>query len=187
MADPLWYDHVARTGEEPHCQRLSRRPMPAQWEAAIHLALSYAQGKAGFRQVWIDRTNEEIWYWPEGDTLIEDTRTAYHGKPMTGWWIVPRRVAVRARRIYEAAILTACHTHGGATVEQIAAVLERWMGTGHWRRVAATVAPRHPGPGKRPRARQRSGGVPAWAPRPLPDLRHTTRPVRRTKKKGDGA
>jgi hypothetical protein len=175
MVEALWYTHAARAGREPHCQRLSRRPMAAQWRAAIELALSFARGRAGFRQVWIHRTNEEIWYWPDGDHLIEDTRGRYGRAPATGWWIIPRRVAYRARRIYEAAIMTACHAHGGyAYPEHVLAQLEAWARTGHWRRIAARIAPRHSGPRKRRGTRR-----PA---RPLPDL--STPPRRRRGRPG---
>lgn len=178
--DSLWYTHVARTGSEPHCQRLARRSMAAQWIAAIQLALEVARGRAGWRQVWVDRTHEEIWYWPAGDEFVADNRTKYHRTPGTGWWIVPQRVATRARKIYEAAVRTACYAHGGSAYpEQVVAVLEAWARSRQWRRIASSVAPRHPGPGKRPRTKKRSGGWPAWAPRALPDLRYPKRPTRR--------
>lgn len=98
------------------------------------------------------------------------TRRAATEARACGWWLIPQRTVERARLLWRSAMRCAVTTgRGSAGDTDVLAVLNRWRESGHWRRIAARVWPRHPGPRKpRGRPRKRRGGRPARAPRGLP-------------------
>lgn len=128
--EALWYSMYSAGGKAPHCVRLSRMPMTEQWNAAIDLAISFTTGEAGYRQVFISRTREQYWYWPDA-------------RSKSGWWLIPERVAQRAFALEHAACNQVFHVnHGCADQEQVAAVLRQWKRTGAWRGHVAHIVPR---------------------------------------------
>lgn len=127
--EALWYAGFVGS-EPPKMRRLCRRPMDRQWTAAIDLAIAYAAGTAGYRSTGrITLTGEETWHWPQPD-----------GE----WWLIPHWVDRRCMAIVEAATRCELHRgHGCASSRAIVGRLRRWRETGHWRRVAMVVYPRH--------------------------------------------
>lgn len=94
--EALWYSSYV-DGEAPHMRRLARQPLPRQWEAAIDLAIAYADGSAGYRSVGRNSlTREETWHWPQADGQ---------------WWLIPHRIDRRCMAIVDAA--TRCELRRG--------------------------------------------------------------------------
>lgn len=140
--ETLWY--CARPSP-PHCTRLSRQASRRAWTAAIDLAVDYVSGRAGYRRTWLHRTGEEYWVW------------------RSEWWLIPYRVAARARALVRAAVMQACRERGGtATDEGVAQVLRRSRRTGAWRRHAVLIYPKT---GERKKIPNRG---PCRGQRPLP-------------------
>ena len=127
--EALWYSSYI-DGKAPHMRRLCRQPLDRQWTAAVELAIAYMSGHAGYRSTGRNSlTREETWYWPQPDG---------------DWWLIPHRVDRRCIAIAEAA--TRCELHRGrgrASQDDIVARLRRWASTGHWRRFAHAIYPRH--------------------------------------------
>lgn len=172
MAEITWYQSY-RNGNPPRCRRVSRLPEDVQWTVAIDLAISIARGAASMRAVFIGRTWERYWYWPDGDEVIPDERAAKYPIRHTGWWLVPWLVTIRARALVEAAEHAEAHVPRAASPEHrayLARRLERWKQTGHWRKIAGPIGVRRPPPAKKLHWRQRKRGQPARKPRRLPPM-----------------
>jgi hypothetical protein len=125
--EALWYSCYDREGNAPHCARLSRRPIGEQWAFAIDLAIEFAAGAAGYRPTSIAMTGEEYWY-----------------RPDSGWWLIPPRIVRRCKALVDAA--TRCELHrrrGRCSNREVVSRLQLWQETGHWRRIAAGIIPRH--------------------------------------------
>jgi hypothetical protein len=133
-----WYSSYSAAGEPPKMRRLCRQPMGRQWAAAIDLAIAHHSGEAGYRPAGrIMLTGEEIWLWPQPDGQ---------------WWLIPHRVSRRCFALIEAAIKC-----GGGDVGRR---LRIWRRSGHWRRIAATIHPRHGAPAQTPFQYKASRGRP---------------------------
>lgn len=124
-----WYANYTSKGP-PRRIRLCRQSLDRKWSAAIDLAIAYAEGTAGYRSTGkITLTGEQTWFWPQ---------------PEGDWWLIPHRVDRRCFALYQAAIESEIRRgRGRAADAAIAQRLRRWRESGHWRRIAAGVHPRH--------------------------------------------
>lgn len=134
--EQAWYASYSANCSSPKCRRLSRLPMREQWEAAIVLAIGIAEGTAGWRSSGtITTTGEQYWLAPD---LQPPQRSALAAR--SPWWLIPRRVALRAQAIHMAAIECEMRRGGGqADGSAIVARLRRWRQSGAWRRHAAQI------------------------------------------------
>ena len=173
--ESLWYSSCT-DGEPPYCRRLLRLRSDIKWRASIDLAVSIAEGRAGYRPVFRHTAlspAEMYWYWPDapqanpwelhagGSTnaaiadAMQYSRTTVSNllrRPPSCWWLIPGYVCDRASVLNKAATQCALAANGGiATRGDIAGVLRRWRNSGHWRRYIS---------GRRPN--KCSDGYAAW-------------------------
>lgn len=125
-------------GKPPTLRRLCRLPIDTQWEAAIDIAIAYASGDAGYRNVGKSYIGEITWFvlgWaPEARSKNASTST---------WWLIPSRVDRRVFAIYDQAVESVLRSDRGvASGERVLACLQRWKKSGSWRKVASKVFPK---------------------------------------------
>lgn len=133
----LWY-RAFHNGKPPTQRRLCRMPMDVQWQAAIEIAIAYASGRAGFRNVGKSYIGEITWYvtgW------MPEKRSANSAESI--WWLIPARVDRRIFAIYSAAVQSVSVADNGvATPQRVVSCLRKWRRTGAWRSIAAEIRPK---------------------------------------------
>lgn len=143
----LWYASFDASGTQPRPRRFSRLPMGEQWNASIAVAIAFAMGRAGYRQVGcIPLTGERWWYWRSDLAPLPQGTSG-------DWWLMPARILRRVELLIDRAGRQARRElRRTPSYAEIACVLRRWRRTGCWRRHAMLVSPRS---ATRPRAPQR--------------------------------
>lgn len=143
--EALWYSMMQGV-KEPSCARYSRLPMQEQFALTIDLAITWAAGQSGYRNTHITSTREQYWFVApdsEATAILLAARAGAGRNPaakLSGWWLIPDRIAKRIFALYDAATREVWRRHGPmASGPQIEAVLRRWKATGAWRRHGSLI------------------------------------------------